>query len=401
MSRQRRDILFLAQRVPFPPDRGDRITTWNILRHFVEAGHRVRVGCFLEHAHETESVDALRERGVEEVHAFRIRGSLRRLKSLPYLASSQPLTRPYFAHRGLHRALCASLRARAADVCFAYSSSMGFAMLDLADELEDARRISFFAELDSDKWAQYAESQGFPGNWIYKREAKRLLEWERRLAHASHANIVVSSIEKDIFQARIPGAPCQVMQNGVDLEHFCPDPSVDKVPHSLVFTGVMNYLPNVDAVTHFVEASWPAIRARFSNARFFVVGSSPNPAIRELDGRDGIEVTGRVPETVPWMQKASVAVAPLRIARGIQNKVLEALACGLPTVCSPKAHGGIDAIDGEHLIVAEDDDAMTKAVCELFENQARNRELGAAARARVEERYAWPKILEALDELIA
>ncbi len=393
------DILFLAQRVPYPPDRGDRITTWNILRRMLDAGHRLRVACFLEATDEAESVRFLEGHGAE-VFAERLNPRLRKLKSLPFLLSSRPLTLPYFAHRGLRARLRASLRARRPDVCFAYSSSMGFYLLALAAELDGVRKIAQFAELDSDKWAQYSASQGFPGSWIYAREAKRLLEWERRLAEAVDVNLVVSPVEKRIFEARIPGQTARVLPNGVDLEAFHPDATIAKVPASVVFTGVMNYLPNVDAVLHFCDSCWPKIRAEFPQARFFVVGSGPTPEIQALHGKHGVEVTGRVPSTVPWMQKACVGVAPLRLARGVQNKVLEAMACGLPTVCSKQAATGIDAKDPDHLRIAGDDAAMIDAVLALFREPDTAKALGQAARSRVEVRYAWDRILRDLDELL-
>ncbi|MCB9918801.1 MAG: TIGR03087 family PEP-CTERM/XrtA system glycosyltransferase [Planctomycetes bacterium] len=398
MTSRTREILFLAQRVPFPPDRGDRITTWNLLRRFLEDGHRVRVGCFLEAPEDAANAAALRERGCE-VFAFRIRDKLRRLKSLPALLGTKPLTLPYFRHGGLRAALRASLAERPADCAYAYSSSMGLYFLDLERELAGARKIAHFAELDSDKWAQYAATLGFPGKLVYGREARTLLEWERKLAAVADLNILVSRVEEQIFEERIPGRPTFVLPNGVDLEHFHPDPQVAKVPRSVVFTGVMNYHPNVDGMLHFVEVCWPKIRARHGDAGCFIVGSRPTPEIEALGGKDGITVTGRVPETVPWMQKASVGIAPLRIARGIQNKVLEAMACGLPVVTSPLAAGGIDATDGEHFMIARDDAQTTAAILELFEVEARARALGAAARARMEERYGWKAVLDQLDTI--
>lgn len=398
MSSSPREILLLAQRVPYPPDRGDRITTWNLLRRWLADGHRVRVGCFLEVDEDVANATALREKGVE-VFAYRIRDKLRKLKSLPALLGRRPLTVPYFRHRLLRADLRRSLRARPVDCAYAFSSSMGFYFLELQGELHTARKVAHFAELDSDKWAQYAANLGFPAKYVYGREARRLLEWERRLAHAADLNVLVSDVEEELFHDRIPGPATEVLQNGVDLDHFRPDDSIPRVAHSVVFTGVMNYHPNVDAMLHFVEACWPSIRAEHADAACFIVGSRPTPEIEALDGQHGITVTGRVPETVPWMQKARVAIAPIRIARGVQNKVLEAMACGLPTIASTLAAGGIDAVDGRDFVIAPDDAATTRAVLELFDDETKAREMALAARARMESHYSWEAMLARLDEI--
>lgn len=392
-----REILFLAQRVPYPPDRGDRITTWHLLRHFIAQGHRVRIGCFLEAPADEDAVAELRARGCEVLTA-RHRA---KLWLLPGLFTGRPLTVLHFSARGLLRRIRESGAERAIDLCYAYSSSMGFWMMELAAGRDDdgplsrSRKIAHFAELDSDKWAQYATSQRFPASWVYRREARLLLERERRLARFADVNVVCSPAEKALFEQRIPEAPAVVLPNGVDLETFRPGAANE--PHTVVFTGVMNYLPNVDAVLWFAESCWPDIRHRFPAARFLVVGSGPTREVQRLNGRHGIVVTGRVPSTVPWMQQASVAVAPLRIARGIQNKVLEAMACGLPTIVSPKACTGIDAVDGEHLLVAADGESTVRAVRRLFEDPPLAASIGRAARRRMEERYEWSRILAGLD----
>jgi sugar transferase (PEP-CTERM/EpsH1 system associated) len=393
-----RDILFLSQRVPYPPDRGDRITTWHILSRMLDAGHRLRAGCFLESPEEEASVAELRRLGVE-VFWRRLRPAWRRVWSLPWLATTRPLTVPYFMHAGLRRDLAASLRARPADACYAYSSSMGFYMLALRRELERATKVAHFAELDSDKWAQFAQERGFPGRWVYGREAHRLLEWEDRLARFATRCVVVSPVEAELFRRRIAGVPVAVLPNGVDLEAF--RPGGEREPRTIVFTGVMSYHPNADAVQWFVREAWPQVRARFPDARFWIVGSAPGPAVLALDGRDGIQVTGRVPSTADWLRRASVGLATLRIARGVQNKVLEAMASGLPVVVTPKALEGIDAVPGEHVVLAADAPSIAAAVNDLFAAPQQAAALGAAARRLVEERYDWSKILAGLDAIFA
>jgi sugar transferase (PEP-CTERM/EpsH1 system associated) len=389
-----RRILFLSQRVPYPPDRGDRITTWNLVRHFLEQGHHVRIGCLCESDADDAAAAALRARGCEVMSA-RLRS---KAWSLPWLVTRQPLTAAHFSSRRLLSELDASLRREAADLVYAYSSSTGFWMQQLASRLGTTHKVAHIAELDSDKWAQYARTQGVLGKWIYGREARLLLAAERRLARFADVSVVCSPTEAALFAQHVPGEDVVVLPNGVDLEAFRPGDAQHVEAHSVVFTGVMDYLPNVDAVAWFAEQCWPGVRARFPDAQFYVVGSAPVPRVRALHGRDGIEVTGYVPETVPWLQRAAVGVAPLHLARGIQNKVLEAMACGLPSVVSTQACQGIDAADGKHLVIADGARATRDAVIALFADTERARALGQAARQRVEEYYRWETILQGMEK---
>jgi glycosyltransferase involved in cell wall biosynthesis len=162
----------------------------------------------------------------------------------------------------------------------------------------------------------------------------------------------------------------------------------------------MDYKPNVDAATWFAAEVWPRVRAEMPQAAFAIVGSSPTAEVQGLGGREGIVVTGRVPQVQPWLAAAAVAVAPLRIARGIQNKVLEAMAMARPVVASSAALEGISATPGEHLLVADAAEDMAGAVLGLLRDPERARALGASARARVTSHYDWGTNLRALDAML-
>jgi sugar transferase (PEP-CTERM/EpsH1 system associated) len=386
-------ILFLSQRVPYPPDRGDKITTYHVLRHLREH-HEVVSACFLEEPKEEGYAAKLRELGVR-VHGVPIRPKPRRLWALRALLTRQPITLPYFYDRRLARAVAAEV-AEGVDLLLAYSSSMGqyFAPHPALP------KIQIFAELDSDKWLQYARNHRFPGSWIYGREHRRLLRFERELAYAVDACTVVSEVERELFLRHIPGANVAILPNGVDLEAFRPGPASARERATLLFTGVMDYGANVDGVLWFHREVWPRVKREIPEARLLVVGSRPVPAIRALASND-VEVTGFVESTRPYFERATVAIAPLRIARGIQNKVLEAMASGLPTVSSPSAFSGIDAVPERDLLVAERPDEWTAAVVGLLRDPARREALGRAARARMEAAYRWETILAKLDELVA
>ncbi|MCC6783980.1 MAG: TIGR03087 family PEP-CTERM/XrtA system glycosyltransferase [Planctomycetes bacterium] len=395
MSHPFRNVVFLSQRVPHPPDRGDRISTHHILRHFRAAGCRVRVGCFREDDRDDQAVEELRGM-VDEVVAPRIHPKRRKLVCLRGLLTGEALTLPYFRSPELEQAVARWQRDAKADLFFHYSSSMGQYGLRHAD----VARVMHFAELDSDKWRQYAAKSGRLGRFVYGREARLLLEFERRIAHEFDASLVVSDVERELFVRCIDGVVPHVVPNGVDVDHFSSRDGSARDPHTLIFTGVMDYEPNVDGVLWFVDSCWPRIRAVFGGARLLVVGNRPAPRIAALNGREGIEVTGWVKETPPYFDRAAVAIAPLRLARGIQNKVLEAMSMGLPVVASPQAAQGLGTVDPETLAVAKDEDAITTAVLRYLREPALARATGARAARFVRKQFRWEHMLARFDAML-
>jgi sugar transferase (PEP-CTERM/EpsH1 system associated) len=259
--------------------------------------------------------------------------------------------------------------------------------------------IMHMAELDSDKWLQYSKRERWPMSWVYAREWRTLEAFERRLVDAAATSVFCTPLEQRIFDERMPGHPSVVLRNGVDLERFRPAPERAEPGH-LVFVGVMDYLPNVDGCVWFVESILPLVRERHPDARFTIVGSKPTPDVQALARHPGVTVTGFVDEPRDHLERAAVSVAPLRIARGIQNKVLEAMAMGLPTVGTTSATQGVEGTSGEHFLVADDERAFAAAVGELLDDPAGARRLGDRARAFVEERYDWEALLVTLDELV-
>ncbi len=390
------NVLFLSQRVPHPPDRGDRITTYHFLRHFRERGDRIRVGCLCEDDRDLESAAELATM-VEAVSAPRMRHqTVQKLASLRGLLTGQALTLPYFANRELRAAVDAWVQEDPPDLIYVYSSSMA----QYALNHEGPVRIMQFAELDSDKWRQYAERRSGIGRYIYGREARLLLDYERRVAQSFNESFVVSDVEKELFISKIEDVEPVVMPNGVDVDHFASQGDAERDPHTLIFTGVMDYEPNVDGVLWFRETSWPAIRKAHPDARLLIVGSKPCDEIKRLDGQEGITVTGRVPETPPYFDKAAVAIAPLRLARGVQNKVLEAMSMGLPVVSSPQAGQGLGEVGEDTLIVTENPSATTAAIIDLLEEPERAREIGANAAAYVRTQFHWDTMFARLDDLL-
>ncbi len=387
----------MSQRVPWPPDRGDRITTWHVLRHLLGQGASVRVGCLAESDRDEEMARELAPQ-VEALCAPRIHRGPRKLLSLSGLLTGQALNLIFFGDRRLRAQVARWLAEDPPDLIYVYSASMAQHVMPSGQD--QSLRVMQFAELDSDKYRQYAEHDGPLGGWIYGREADKLLEFERQVARAFDVSLVVSDVEKELFMKCIPDVEPTVVPNGVDVDHFSSSGDENRDPHTLIFSGVMNYEPNVEGIQWFVRDCWEPIRAAHPDARLLIVGSHPTREIRELAEHPGIEVTGRVPETPPYFDRAAVALAPLRLARGVQNKVLEAMSMGLPIVASPQASQGLGDVPHDTLLRAEGRDATVAAVCRLLDDPSEARMIGERAAAFVRSRYRWEQMLARFDAAI-
>lgn len=384
-------ILFLSQRVPYPPNRGDKITTWRLVER-MKRKHDVRCVAF---AHDDADVLAAQELTRLGAPTTAIRIDLRRskLRSLPLLFTSKPLTLGAYGSSELQRVV--DELAPSCQVGYAYSSSMG-AFLEPHARL---RRVMHFAELDSDKWRQYAERSKWPMSWVYAREHRTLLEFERRIAASFDENVLCTPLEQQVFQREIPGPGSLVLRNGVDLAHYQPRPERAEPGH-LVFVGVMDYLPNIDGCVWFVNEILPRLRERHANARLTIVGSRPTDEVKALASAPGVTVTGFVDDPREFLARAAVSVAPLRIARGIQNKVLEALAMGLPVVGTTSATQGVEGEPGRDFLLANTVDEQVRALCDLLEHPERALALGRRGREFVEQSYDWERVFDPLDALL-
>ncbi len=381
------DVLFLSQRIPFPPNRGDKITTWRLVER-MSRQHTVRIVAFAHDAADEEAAEALRQKGFE-VYTFPVSP---RWKSLPLLLGSKPLTLGVYGSAALQHKV--DELAERSDFAYAFSSSMGAFLLP-----HDLPWVMHFAELDSDKWKQYVAKTRFPMSWVYGREHRTLFAFEQRAASASLTNVFCTPLEEKIFQERIPGRPAVVMRNGVDLELFRPGNRVPE-PNHLIFVGVMDYYPNVEGCQWFCAEILPRIQERIPDVKLSIVGAHPTPDIQRLGELEGVTVTGFVDDTRDWLNRASVSIAPLRIARGIQNKVLEAMAMGMPVVGTTSATQGVDGQDGRDYLVQDEVPGQVEAICGLLQDSAKAAQLGEQARRFVEENYDWEACLRPLDDIL-
>jgi sugar transferase (PEP-CTERM/EpsH1 system associated) len=384
-------ILFLSQRVPYPPNRGDKITTWRLVERFARH-HTVEVLAFAHDQADHEAARVLTEEKGIPTRTIEHDERRKKLASLPLLFTSKPLTLGVYGSREMHAEV--AQRAATTDLAYAYSSSMGAFL-----EGRGIPWIMHFAELDSDKWLQYAGKHRFPLSSIYRREYRTLRRFEQRIAHESLTNVFCTPLEEHIFNDAIPGAPSLVVRNGVDLVYYQPRPERAEPLH-IAFTGVMDYYPNVDGCVWFVREILPLVRRRVPEARFTIIGSRPTAEVKALAEVHGVTVTGFVDDVRDSLARASVSIAPLRIARGIQNKVLEALAMGLPTVGTTPATQGVEGVAGRDFLVADDAGSFADAVIGLLNDPEDARALGRRGREFVERTYDWERCLAPLDAFV-
>jgi sugar transferase (PEP-CTERM/EpsH1 system associated) len=387
-------LLFLAHRIPFPPNKGDKIRSFHLLRH-LSTRYAIHLGAFVDDPDDWQFQDALKPY-CASIKLLPLNPRRARLASLTGFLTGEALTLPYYRSRALKQWAAGLAASGAVTRGLAYSSAMAMFMPATL-----ARRVIDMVDVDSDKWTQYAATQRWPLSWVYAREGRKLAAWEAQVAQDFDATLLVSQDEAALLQQRVPQARHTIgaFENGVDADYFSPARDYPN-PYSpdvqgIVFTGAMDYWPNIDAVTWFAERIFPAIRDAFPAAQFTIVGSRPSAAVLALARQPGVVVTGSVPDVRPWLAHAVCAVAPLRIARGVQNKVLEAMAMARPVVVSAQAAEGIRAEAGRDFILALGEAEFAEAVL----TQLQTTPSAARARACILANYDWACNLRAIDPL--
>lgn len=395
---ERLPLLLLVHRIPYPPNKGDKLRSYRILRHLAQR-YRVFLATFVDHSDDWRHLPTVKG-WCEAVCARPIAPQRSRVASLRGLVTGEALTLPYYRDSSMARWVGEAVRRHGITRAVVFSG----AMAQYLDGLTLDRRVVDFCDVDSVKWSQYAPTKPWPLSWLYAREGRLLGAYERRTAGAAQANLFVTRAEAELFRSRAPEVSerVAVMENGVDAAFFSPDPPPPN-PYPaggpvLVFTGAMDYWPNVDAVCWFAHDILPGLRQTAPDVRFWIVGMNPTAEVRALAKEGEVVVTGTVPDVRPYLAHADAVVAPLRIARGIQNKVLEAMAMGRPVVAHPSCLAGLSARVGEEVLGAADGKEFVRALEEAL--GPRGAAIGAAARARVMARYSWSRQLRVLDRVL-
>lgn len=396
-----KEILFLSHRIPYPPNKGDKIRSWHLLKGLASR-FTVHLGTFVDDPDDWQYVDELRQ-VCGEVCVRPLDPRLARLRGLRALANGRALTLDYYRDAVLERWARGLAERRPLSGTFVFSSSMA----QYAEHLQvgsGALKVLDLCDVDSDKWRQYASSRAGPMRWVYGREARLLSDAERAYAGAFDSTLVSADAELQILSQLAPESAEKifVLPNGVDTSYFDPARSwPNPFPNGsrpVVFTGAMDYQPNIDGVRWFAEEILPAVNAQVPKVQFWIVGSNPPAEVLSLGKQAGIAVTGRVPDVRPYLAHAAAVVAPLRIARGVQNKVLEGLAMARPVVATANAVQGIHGARESGLAIVAGPEEFAVAVIRALQDEANS---GAPlARRFVMDHFAWEARLEALCSLM-
>jgi sugar transferase (PEP-CTERM/EpsH1 system associated) len=400
------EILFLAHRVPFPPDRGDKIRSHHLLLHLATLAP-VHIACFGETEDDMAQEGALAT--VTASHCLVQRRVPMPLAALQAVASGKPVSLTAFASPRIRRYIDHVLATRPIVAIFVFSGQMAQYLPLRRGSRFNGRIVMDFVDVDSAKFEAYAAAKPPPLSTLYRREARLMQRFEADVAARVDCSLLATNEEAELFASRLTrnpgdGAVC-ALQNGIDTDYFDPAgiPQESALLHGgphIVFTGQMDYPPNIEAVRHFAHTVMPQIRVRLPYALFDIVGRAPTSAVRSLDGMNGTRVRGAVPDVRPWLAGADLVVAPLLIARGVQNKVLEAMAMARPVLATRAAATGIGAREGTDLAVADGSDALASAAIELLCDAKAAIALGHAGRKFVVGTRGWARALAPLGGLV-
>ena len=395
------DLLFLTQRFPYPPNKGEKIRQWQILQHFSRS-YAVHLGCLMDDPSDVQHLPTI-QAICRTSHIVPIDRRRAKIACLRGLATGDALSVTYFKDSGLAAWVRRTLTAAKPDKVFVASSNMAPYVLDHLSPNQVF--IADLADVDSLKWDAYARAGRGPMAWVHAREAAKTTALERTIGERCTWCTFVSHQEAALFDELNPQFQNKTrsISNGVDHGYFDPSMVFDAPFRTdclnFVFTGTMDYPPNIEGAVWFASAILPLIRRTVPNAQFHVVGSNPAREVQALAQQGGVFVTGRVPDVRPYLAHATAAVAPMKLARGIQNKVLEGMAMARPVILTSAALEGINAEPDRDVVVADTEESFAAACLNAAAPEAEA--MGQSARQRVVARYSWPVLLRDFDALLS
>jgi len=387
-------IFFACHRFPFPPNRGGKIRPFNMIRHLSQK-HEVVVASLAHTQQELDEGEELKKY-CTEIYAEVVPEKSRWLQTIRALPSRTPSSVAYFRSRRLHKRIKEAARKMSFDVVMvhcAFAAQYGL-------EVPAKFRLLDFGDLDSGKWLDYSHWKSFPLSWGYYLEGHKLRRYERQMAASFDYCTLTTRGELEEFKKLDLDRPNTVIPNGVDGGYFHPSHDPLQTRPVVIFLGRMDYYPNVDGVLYFIERILPSIQAAVPNLEFRIIGSNPTPAVQRLRNIPGVVVTGHVADVRPYLSDALVSVAPLRLARGTQNKILESMALGVPVIATPQAAKGIEATAGEHLFTAESPEEFSALLLRLLKDEESRRRISRAGRCHIASSHAWTRSMSILDDLL-
>jgi len=399
-------FLFIAHRIPYPPNKGDKIRSFNEIK-YLSKNHEIHLACLADDLNDLKYTKNLKKY-CKIVNIIPLKLKTAKFKTIFSLLNKKPLSVSYFYSKKLQKIINHLLSINNYDAIICFSSPMAEYIFQSTNQLiKSTKLIMDFVDVDSDKWKQYAEYTKWPFSLIYKLESNRLAQYERKIAKIFHYSIFVSKKEAKLFYMQNPDINnILAIPNGVDFDYFNPyqllvnNQQLASNHPFLLFTGAMDYYANVDGVIWFCKKIFPYLIKKYPKLKFYIVGRNPVPSIKRLANFNTI-ITGYVDDIRPYYQKATIYIAPLRIARGIQNKILEAMAMAKPVISTSKAFEGIEATPNKDLLLADSEKEFIEKITMLLENPEKRKYLGISARQTIEKNYSWQHNLKILEEILA
>jgi sugar transferase (PEP-CTERM/EpsH1 system associated) len=393
MTEAKKRALLLVHRIPYPPDKGDKIRSWRLFQFLAER-FDLSLGCFVDDRQDMQHCEFLRGQ-CETAHFVPLDPFWAKLKSTKGFLTGEALSLPFYQSTSMQKWVAEQVREKPFDLAFGFSSSIA---PYLQDKAIAKIRMMDLVDADSDKWRQYAREKSFPMRQIYQREANLLARTEVEVSQWADQTFLITPEEAELVQ-NLPQAATDKInywRNGVDTDYFSPHAEFEGEAEDsdLIFTGAMDYWANEQAVLWFVENVWPILREKRPQIKLAIVGARPGPLLQKLNDENSIRVTGRVADIRPWLARAKIAIAPLRIARGVQNKVLEAMAMGRVVIASDDAASGLERETKACFQIVENNSAgavkaWSEAVETMLDDEVRAEALGRKARVFVEAHYSW------------
>jgi sugar transferase (PEP-CTERM/EpsH1 system associated) len=396
-------ILIIAQRCPYPPNKGEKIRTYHQLKFFNECGHDVILASPYEHDSEQIHFNELKKHHCFEVLSEKLPAKPIRLVS--GVLKNKALSISNFYSAKLQSKIDDVLASQKVDVIFCSASSVSEYIFNskVYAKLNPPPALTMdFMDVDSDKWAQYQKSHQWPLSAVYGRESRLIAGVEAKIVKKFDHCLLITQAEVDLFQS-IHGnvKNLSAIENGLDTTMFYPPANTRQTTNPyFLFAGVMDYAPNIDAVMWFIDSVWPAVKKQWPNAKFCIAGMDPTDKIKKLELNEGIEVTGFVDDIKPYFDKANIFIAPFRIARGVQNKVLQAFACGLPVIASSMGAEGIRCSVEQDILLADTPEQFINRIEQLTNNQECYSYISNNALKKITNNYSWESILQPLEILL-
>jgi sugar transferase (PEP-CTERM/EpsH1 system associated) len=377
------NVLYIAPCIPYPPNKGEKIRAFYQIR-LLSREHTIHLACLANEKNEVENLEKLQKHCASIDAVYRDKTVARLLAVLAFLAGKPFSVASYYSSR-LKRMIAQKLSSEKFDRILVFSS----AMADYVRNVSSIPKILDFVDLDSETWRLYVDHHSFPFSWTYRLEAGRLARYEEKISKEFDHSIFVTEKEASLFRQRVNNRRVSVIPNGVDLDYFAPTPDLPSGAPVIVFVGTMDYFPNIDAVRYFCRHIFPSIKKVLPAVHFYIVGRNPTGPVKKLGREPQVTVTGSVPDVRPYLAQAGVAVAPFRIARGIQNKNLEAMAMGVPVVGTSTAFEGMAATGLDGVRITDGPEQFAQEVLALLNDPEWRRQCSLRARRYVQRYHKW------------